>query len=556
MHSNNIIHHDIKCENIFLDTISGQLKIGCIGSIEQLPEGFENFGKYLGTAEFMAPEVNEGHYSFKSDIYSLGLTLIELLTVQIPYKECEGALNIYINKKKGILPESFKLITDSGIRDFIMLCLSKENKRPTAKELLEKNEWLNDKTINRNNTIIEIKGSLRQRNFYLNNKYKSGGFIAMQKTYSSSKNIIKYSSKMFNAFNIKTKKSWDITHNKSGKIKNKVENNNNEISSSFSFKKNVLFTKSTTSRTDNLISNRSYHNQEEDNNDINLNINNIVDDCFSNNSNINSSRDHSTKNLINLNAIKFNYFNKNDSVVNKPIIKDKNKVSSTYGMFQSSKDNRKKFVSPDNKKKKIVIPHLNFGSIQNNVNNMKYPKINSFRESIKNEINNINNNSSIKSISLHYNEEKYDECYDFDINNSYYINYNIIYTIKFFDDKVITCEYNYEKDTVDIIIKHLKEIINLDANDIVLIKNEFGKKIQQFMDKKKLKIFFNKYYLVLNKFKLSGNLCKKFDKIISDKNIKNFNHLGENKLNSLMEKIKDYQMKKIIVNNINNSSKK
>ena len=505
----------------------------------------------------MAPEVNEGHYSFKSDIYSLGLTLIELLTVQIPYKECEGALNIYINKKKGILPESFKLITDSGIRDFIMLCLSKENKRPTAKELLEKNEWLNDKTINRNNTIIEIKGSLRQRNFYLNNKYKSGGFIAMQKTYSSSRNVIKYSSKMFNAFNIKTKKSWDITHNKSGKIKNKVDNNNNnEISSSFSFKKNVLFTKSTTSMTDNLISNRSYHNQEEDNNDINLNINNIADDCFSNNSNINSSRDHSTKNLINLNAIKFNYFNKNDSVVNKPIIKDKNKVSSTYGMFQSSKDNRKKFVSPDNKKKKIVIPHLNFGSIQNNVNNMKYPKINSFRESIKNEINNINNNSSIKSISLHYNEEKYDEFYDFDINNNYYINYNIIYTIKFFDDKVITCEYNYEKDTVDIIIKHLKEIINLDANDIVLIKNEFGKKIQQFMDKKKLKIFFNKYYLVLNKFKLLGIICKKFDKIISDKNIKNFNHLGENKLNSLMEKIKDYQMKKIIVNNINNSSKK
>ena len=96
----------------------------------------------------MAPEVNEGHYNFKSDIYSLGLTLIELLTVQIPYKECEGALNIYINKKKGILPESFKLITDSGIRDFIMICLNRESKRPTAKELLEKNEWLNNKNKN------------------------------------------------------------------------------------------------------------------------------------------------------------------------------------------------------------------------------------------------------------------------------------------------------------------------------------------------------------------------------------------------------------------------
>ena len=30
LHSNNIIHHDIKCENIYLDRISGNLKIGCI----------------------------------------------------------------------------------------------------------------------------------------------------------------------------------------------------------------------------------------------------------------------------------------------------------------------------------------------------------------------------------------------------------------------------------------------------------------------------------------------------------------------------------------------
>jgi hypothetical protein len=506
----------------------------------------------------MAPEVNEGNYNFKSDIYSLGLTLIELLTVQIPYKECEGALNIYINKKKGILPESFKLITDSGIRDFIMVCLNRESKRPTAKELLEKNEWLNNKNINKNNTIIEIKGSLRQKNFYLNNKFKSVGYIAMQKRHSSSKDVIKYSSKLFNAFNIKTKKTWDVNRNKSGKIKNNPDNNNHEVSSSFSYKKNVLFNRSTTSRTDNLISNRSYHNPEESNNDFNINSKNIADDCFSNNSNINSGGDQSSDNLLNLNVITLNFSSKNDSIVNKPIIKEKNKINSTYGasMFHSGKDNKKKFVSPEmnNRKKRIIIPHLNFGSFQNNQNNnlIKYPKLNSFRESIQHQINNINNNASIKSISIHYDEEEYDECYDFDINNNHYINYNIIYTIKFFDDKTITCEYNYEKDSVELIINNLKEIMNLEANDIILLKNEFGKKLHEFMDKKKLKIFFNKYYLILNKFKLLGNVCKKFDKIISDKNIKKFNGLEENKLNDLMEKIKDYKMKKVIVNNINN----
>ena len=58
LHSNKVVHHDIKCENILLDRISGHLKIGCIGALEQLSEGQEYFEKYLGTPEFMAPEVN------------------------------------------------------------------------------------------------------------------------------------------------------------------------------------------------------------------------------------------------------------------------------------------------------------------------------------------------------------------------------------------------------------------------------------------------------------------------------------------------------------------
>ena len=67
-------------------------------------------------------------------------------------------------------------------------------------------------------------------------------------------------------------------------------------------------------------------------------------------------------------------------------------------MFHPGRVTQKKFFSPDqnSNKKKIIIPHLNFGPIQNNLNNNLFRKINSFRESI---INNINNNSSsVKSI--------------------------------------------------------------------------------------------------------------------------------------------------------------
>ena len=559
LHSNKVIHHDIKCENIYLDRISGHLKIGCIGCLEKLADDADHFEKYLGTPEYMAPEVNEGKYNFKADIYSLGISLLELLTVQKPYRECEGALNIYVNKKKGIMPECFKIITDKGIREFIMTCLNSEEKRPSADELLEKNKWLNDKNVIENNSIIEIKGALRQKNFYLNNRYKSGANIAIRKRNSSNKNVIKYNSKMFNAFNLISKKSWQ-TNNNSGNIKN---NNSN---SSFSFKNNIIFTKSTTtSKTDNFISNRTnIHNNEEDNN-IDSNINNnyikLIDDNISNNSNINSnniSMEYNATNLINLNKINTmnsDNSNKNKSIINKPIIKEKNNSNLLYGskLFHSGKNIQRKFFSleQNNKRKKVIIPHLNFGLIHNNQNNR--PKINSFRETLQYQINSIP--SSIKSIIIHYDENEYDdnEYYENDQINDYFIHYNIIYTIKCCDNKIITCEYNYEKDSVELIIKNLKEIMNIDANDIILLKNEFGKKIQGFMDKKKLQIFFNKYYIILNKFKMLGNLCKKFDKIINRKNIIDNDN---NKLDNIKKKIQDYQIKKNIINNINNSIKK
>ena len=529
LQNNKIIHHDIKCENIFLDRISGHLKIGCIGSLEQLSQGKEYFDKYVGTPEFMAPEINEGKYGFKSDIYSLGLTLLELLTVQKPYKECEGALNIYINKVKGILPESFKLITDEGIKAFILLCLEKEKNRPTAKELLEKNKWLCDKNINKNNSIIEIKGALRQKNFYLNHRYKSGGNFEPNAKISFTRSI-KYNNKIFRTFNLKSKKSWKTNHNDS-----LLYNNNIDKSSSFSFK-NLIINKSTT--TSNI------HKSDEEKDLIKINNEKNI---YNNNSDVNSNNASqefgSNKHVNNLNIL-----------TNKPIIKEKSDFNLNYNknLFNNNKiEQNKKFFSPDekNRSNKIIVPNLNFGLIKN-IKNNNYQKLNSFREPNRSKINvdNIfNNNSAIKAINIHYDENKYDESfYDMDENmNNNFMNYKIVYSIICNDNKTITCEYNYEKDSVDIIIKNLKEIMTLDVNDIILLKNEFSKKLSILMDKKKLEIFFQKYFFILNKLKILGKVCKRFDKVMNEKYLKKIEN------NDIIEKIKDFQSKKNIINNIN-----
>jgi hypothetical protein len=274
------------------------------------------------------------------------------------------------------------------------------------------------------------------------------------------------------------------------------------------------------------------HNNEEENHEHNK----IIDDFNSNN----VSRDFSSSNIININNLNpFNPNNiSNNSIINKPIIiKEKN---DTYNRLNP---NYKKYFSPEQNNRN---PHLNLMSIQNKNNN--YSKLNSFRETIQNKIN--ANSSAIKSINILYDENEYDN--DFNENddngndNEYYINYNIIYSIKFNDDKILTCEYNYGKDTVEIIINNLKEIMNLDANDIILLKNEFAKNIQGFIDKKRIQIFFQKYYTIINSIKILGNMCKKFDKIFNAKNI------NSKEFKDVFEKIKDYQTKKNIINIIDN----
>ena len=98
LHSNDYIHHDLKCQNILVDRISGNLKLGDLLCAEKLGNK-EYFSKYVGTEEFMAPEVKNGKYTFKADIYSLGLTIIQILTMEKPYKEYHRK-KVYMKPKK------------------------------------------------------------------------------------------------------------------------------------------------------------------------------------------------------------------------------------------------------------------------------------------------------------------------------------------------------------------------------------------------------------------------------------------------------------------------
>ena len=192
LHSNNLIHHDIKSKNILVDRISGDLKLGDLIFAEKGENGF--FTKYVGKEEYMAPEVKEGKYTFKADIYSLGLTIVQFITMEKPYKEYCRKKELYEAKKKGIYPLAFNKIKNEKIKNFISLCLKPEKERPSCKELLN-NLWLNDKDSLDNNSFIELynepnkfcykyKSSFNHSNDSLLNKGHISTFIPIRPIYS------------------------------------------------------------------------------------------------------------------------------------------------------------------------------------------------------------------------------------------------------------------------------------------------------------------------------------------------------------------------------------
>lgn len=90
----------------------------------------------LGTPEFMAPELYEEDYNEMVDIYSFGMCLLEMVTREIPYGECDSVVKIYRKVSAGIRPDSLAKVADPEVKAFIEKSLGQPRARPSASELL------------------------------------------------------------------------------------------------------------------------------------------------------------------------------------------------------------------------------------------------------------------------------------------------------------------------------------------------------------------------------------------------------------------------------------
>lgn len=129
-----LIHRDLKCDNIFVSSSTGDIRIGDLGLSTFMKNSHNK--TMLGTPEYMAPELYEEHYGPSIDIYSFGLCVLEMCTHSRPYSECKTPLEIYQKVVSGKKPQAFDRILNQDVKEFIELCLTPVDQRPHADELL------------------------------------------------------------------------------------------------------------------------------------------------------------------------------------------------------------------------------------------------------------------------------------------------------------------------------------------------------------------------------------------------------------------------------------
>lgn len=138
LHSHSIVHRDVKGANILRDH-NGNIKLGDFGASKRLETVSNSMMKTaVGTSYYMSPEVIDGHgYGRKADIWSLGCTVVEMLSGNPPWHNFEGIAAIYRIVTSPAPEYKLPPSTSTVATNFLLLCFIKEyNKRPTAVELL------------------------------------------------------------------------------------------------------------------------------------------------------------------------------------------------------------------------------------------------------------------------------------------------------------------------------------------------------------------------------------------------------------------------------------
>ncbi|UJR22105.1 hypothetical protein I4U23_025170 [Adineta vaga] len=138
LHENHILHRDIKSANILVNS-RGEIKIADFGTSKRLAGLQLCTEDSVGTLQYMSPDVvlvPPMGYGPEVDIWSVGCTVIEMATGKMPFHKVlnTGALLLKLGSERQ--PPDIPPELSDMIKDFLSKCFEPNDKRPSAKDLL------------------------------------------------------------------------------------------------------------------------------------------------------------------------------------------------------------------------------------------------------------------------------------------------------------------------------------------------------------------------------------------------------------------------------------
>ena len=414
IHSQNILHRDLKPMNIFL-TNENQVKIGDLG-VAKLLSANANASTCIGTPYYLSPEIcKEKPYNSKGDVWALGCILYELCTFEKPFSASNPAALILkiingkytplneINNGRKFSEELQYMIETILQKDYLI--------RPLMIDIINSNIFKDkanslgfgedlENIINLYNKDINNEKELIYDNFSdkISNEKNNNPYITKKENNSFNKNNLIYKNSLKNNSIINKKKDVPFIRSIQTK-KNYLSTGRSTNDSSYTYEKNI---NSNNNLNYNDLNSKNYINNQSEY--FNLNTNNKINidlimkprtkyikyiNKKNDKENSSSRKKQTNKKLIN-NIKNLNYKDTNN------IELKSNKTNTKLKMFQISPSHfRDSSGGRYNHKNISVLNKLNyFGSLssKNKINNSKEKKyINKTKNIIYNNLHNSNN---------------------------------------------------------------------------------------------------------------------------------------------------------------------